>query len=570
MATRVQHVWLTLTLLALSAVSAQAQETQHPTLSAEVSTTSVADSIANDSIATTVADTVAPPPVPIYEPTYFSAYVLHIKGESDLYLCPTILGQSSDIEESGKELKGEELKLAINREITMTTDFLEVLRTHARSLDHYMRSHSKKDEGYTEAKRFSDAYSVQMKRVAVTLSRLKKAAAYFDSEAPHYRMRAQLTTDIMHDTKQQEVGRPNLANEHVLLFRNCPTATSCDYALTLHQMLDHFAPFATTTVDNDGNIFSFFRKMKDDASLVPYGHKYGNDGSFYHGYFTPAMQRDGRGFAMEATTTNYGDWEANKYTGQILNHHQGRIYGIDISRYNHDMKNVVKTQVHALTPEGNDTIKVVYTKTVNIDWSDLRITALGPNSPKVDGEVNYPVEFIFIKCSEGKDILSKYYDADLDSCLAHGIRVAPYHFFSSKSKAIDQAQNYIAHARINEGTMRPMLDVEPEPHQLREMGGIEGCIAGMTTFVEEVEKATGRKCVLYLNQNFVMRYYHLFTETLKQCDVWIAKYHEKHPYSPHCIWQFSCHGRVNGIYGDVDLDVFNGSREDFEKWCDEE
>lgn len=570
MANRVQRIWLYLTLLTLTAVNAQAQDTLPITSSTEVSTSAFADSTANDSTATAATDSIVTPPAPIYEPTYFSAYVLHIKGEGDLYLCPTVLGHSCDFEGGENELKGEALKMAISREIATANDFLEVLRTQSRSLDRYMRSHSKKDEGYAEAKRFADANSAQIKRVAVTISRLKKAVAYFDSEAPHYRMRAQLTTAMLHDTKRQEEGHPNLANEQLLLLRTSDSTTSCDYALTLHQILDPFAAFTTMKVDYEGNIFSFFRKMKDDATLVPYGHKYGYDGSYYHGYFDLAMQREGKGFCIDAAITNYGDWEADNYTGQILNHHQGRIYGIDISRYNHDMKNVIRTQVHALTAEGNDTIKTVYTRTVDIDWSDLRITALGPNSPKVDGEVSYPVEFVFIKCSEGKDILSKYYNADLDSCLSHGIRVAPYHFFSSKSNAKDQAAHYIAHARINEGTMRPMLDVEPESKQLKEMGGIEGCIAGMTTFVDEVEKATGRKCVLYLNQNFVKRYYHLFTETLRQCDIWIAKYHEKHPYTPHCIWQFSCKGRVNGIYGDVDLDVFNGSREDFERWCDEE
>lgn len=569
MASRVQHVWLTLTLLTLTAVYAQAQETSNVPTETGTATTVISDSTTTDSLKA-VADAIATIPEPVYEPKYINTYILNVKHEGDLYLCPTVIDPSDDFTAYDPELKGDELKIALNREIATTNDFLDVLRTHSKSLDHYLRTHTKKDEGFNEAKRFADAYNAQIRRVAYTLSRLKKAVAYFDSEAPNYRMRAKHLTTILHDTKREEEGYTNLANEQVLLIHTNAATTNCDYALTLHQMLDQFAPFSTMKVDYDGNIFSFFKKMKDDASLVPYGHKYGYDGSYYHGYFTPAMQRDGVGFSMDRNNTNFGDWEGDNYTGQILNHHQGRIYGIDISRYNHDMKNVVKTQVHALTPEGNDTIKTIYTKTVNIDWSDMRITALGPNSPKVDGEVSYPVDFVFIKCSEGKDILSKYYDADLDSCLAHGIRVAPYHFFSSKSRASEQAAHYIAHARINEATMRPMLDVEPESRQLREMGGIEGCIAGMTTFVDEVEKATGRKCVLYLNQNFVKRYYHLFPETLKQCDVWIAKYHEKHPYSPHCIWQFSCKGRVNGIYGDVDLDVFNGSREDFERWCDEE
>lgn len=467
-------------------------------------------------------------------------------------------------------LKGDTLKTLVCREIEATTDLVALLKKQRRELDYYLVTHTKKDEGYKEVANFSKKHKEQVKRLSNNLALLKKAAEILDDENKAKRLTAELQQVYLFNGRSVTPGGVHLTPDNVILLHESDSTAVCNYALAMKQLFAPDDTNATCHVDRKGNIYRYLNKKLKHKTAAAFGERFGRDGSYYMGYFNAQHQRYDSGFGVDTTLVRCGDWDSDTYTGQIMRHHPGRIYGIDISRYNHDMKNVITVARKIVTPEGNDSTIYVKTKTVDIDWTDLRITELGPNSPKVDGEVNYPVEFAFIKCSEGMDLLSKYYNADLDSCLAHGIRVAPYHFYSSKSKPIDQAANFIAHARINECTMRPMLDVEPEPHQLREMGGINACIKGMVIFVNEVEAKTGRKCVLYLNQNFVKQYYHLFPEELRQCDIWIAKYHEKHPYTRFCIWQFGCKGRVKGIYGNVDLNVFNGNRQEFERWCEAE
>lgn len=467
-------------------------------------------------------------------------------------------------------LEGDTIKSLIDKEIIATTDFIELLKKQQRELSYYMITHTKKDEGYKEVAAFGKKHKEQIKRLNNNLSLLKKAAAIFERESRTKHLKAELQQVYLFNGKSVAPGGIHLTPDNVILLHENDSTAVCNYALAMKQLFAPDDTNATCSVDRKGNIYRLLNKKLKHKTAAAFGERFGRDGSYYMGYFNSQQQRFGSGYCVDTTLVRCGDWDADAYTGQIMRHHPGRIYGIDISRYNHDMKNVITVARKIVTPEGKDSTIYVKTKTADIDWTDLRITELGPNSPKVDGEVNYPVEFAFIKCSEGMDLLSKYYNADLDSCLAHGIRVAPYHFYSSKSKPIDQAANFIAHARINECTMRPMLDVEPEPHQLREMGGIHACIKGMVVFVNEVEAKTGRKCVLYLNQNFVKQYYHLFPEELRQCDIWIAKYHEKHPYTRFCIWQFGCKGRVKGIYGNVDLNVFNGNRQEFERWCEAE
>ncbi len=60
--------------------------------------------------------------------------------------------------------------------------------------------------------------------------------------------------------------------------------------------------------------------------------------------------------------------------------------------------------------------------------------------------------------------------------------------------------------------------------------------------------------------DFVNRYMPFAPEELKKkYPVWVARYGEYKPYVHLLYWQLSPDGRVRGIRGDVDIDVFNGS-----------
>ena len=55
-------------------------------------------------------------------------------------------------------------------------------------------------------------------------------------------------------------------------------------------------------------------------------------------------------------------------------------------------------------------------------------------------------------------------------------------------------------------------------------------------------------------------------EALKAYPVWIARYGEYKPYVHLQYWQLSPDGRVKGIHGDVDINVYNGLPEHFEDY----
>lgn len=262
----------------------------------------------------------------------------------------------------------------------------------------------------------------------------------------------------------------------------------------------------------------------------------------YEGKWTEG-QRSGFGFAIgPASLLRAGEWERDIYRGERLVYTSERIYGIDISRFQHDIGK----------------------KHYPIEWDKLRITQLGTLSRKrVRGKVDYPVSFLYIKSTEGTTVLNKYYADDYRQARKRGIPVGTYHFFSTTSSAKKQASWFLKNSKVLKGDFPPVLDVEPLPSQIRKMGGEEALWTAVRTWLKAVEEATGRKPVLYISQMFVNNYLPYAPDIKRDYPVWIARYGEYKPDVRLVYWQLSPDGRVNGIHGDVDINVFNGYRKEF-------
>lgn len=272
----------------------------------------------------------------------------------------------------------------------------------------------------------------------------------------------------------------------------------------------------------------------------------GSDGQMYCGSWE-ADERADFGFALSpGGRLRVGEWRGERYLGERLTYTSDRIYGIDISRFQHD----------------------VGRKHYAIDWSRLRITHLGTISRKrVNGKVDYPISFIYIKASEGTTIRNPYYRADYAAARRQGIRVGSYHFFSTRTTAEKQARHFLSTAKISKGDFPPVLDVEPSDAQIRQMGGAEKLLSAVRTWLQIVEKSTGTRPVLYISQSFVNRYLPLAPDLKRDYHVWIARYGEYKPDVRLAYWQLCPDGRVAGIKSEVDINVFNGYQGEFDEFC---
>lgn len=269
-----------------------------------------------------------------------------------------------------------------------------------------------------------------------------------------------------------------------------------------------------------------------------------SDGSFYEGHWKNDL-RDGFGFAVSPGSIRAGEWDSGVYKGERMNYTSERIYGIDISRYQHG--------------KGR--------KYYPIYWDRLRITQLGNISKKqVSGDVDYPVSFVYIKSTEGISIRNRYYAADYRQARRHGIYCGAYHFFSTKSDAAAQARYFLKHSFFRKGDFPPVLDVEPSHAQIEKMGGEQALFRAIRTWMGIVGRQTGVRPILYVSQNFVNKYLCNAPDIKRNYEIWIARYGEYRPDVRLIYWQLSPDGRVNGIHGDVDINVFNGYHDKFEQF----
>ena len=286
----------------------------------------------------------------------------------------------------------------------------------------------------------------------------------------------------------------------------------------------------------------YFGQM--DRNMMASGQGiYQNNMNYYDGHW----QNDHRqGFGFESSPYHQlrvGEWKKGRFLGERLKYTTERIYGIDISRHQHE--------------KGR--------KRYNILWKKLRILSLGKNHP-TNGQT-FPVSFMYIKATEGTTIQNRYFRQDYVQAKKRGIHVGVYHFFSLSTTPQEQAAYFLKHATIAKNDFPPVLDVEPSEAQIKKIGD-EELMRRIRIWMEIVEQRTGKLPILYVNQMFIFNHMKNATATdiKKKYNVWIARYGEYKPDVKLVYWQLSPTGRVEGITGDVDINVFNGYQGQFSEF----
>lgn len=112
------------------------------------------------------------------------------------------------------------------------------------------------------------------------------------------------------------------------------------------------------------------------------------------------------------------------------------------------------------------------------------------------------------------------------------------------------------------------MDVEPSSAQIKKMGGVGVLFARVRTWLRIVERNTGVRPVLYISQTFVNRYLGAAPDLKHNYPIWIARYGEYKPDIRLVYWQLCPDGRVAGIHGHVDINVFNGYKDAFDAFAE--
>ena len=122
-----------------------------------------------------------------------------------------------------------------------------------------------------------------------------------------------------------------------------------------------------------------------------------------------------------------------------------------------------------------------------------------------------------------------------------------------------QANNFIQTVKLDLGDFPPVLDIETldgvSPKEVAEAAAI------WLSFVETHYQV---KPVIYSSMDFYEKY---LKAKLSDYPCWIARYNYLEPDTKNWqFWQYSNQGHIKGIEGEVDLNVFYGTKKQLNKY----
>jgi GH25 family lysozyme M1 (1,4-beta-N-acetylmuramidase) len=194
--------------------------------------------------------------------------------------------------------------------------------------------------------------------------------------------------------------------------------------------------------------------------------------------------------------------------------------------------------------------------------------------------------FVYCKATEGTDRQDLTFEWNLGAARARGLYVGAYHFARPLTDPELQARLFCARLTTvlaanpltfapsrPGGVLPPVLDLEEAPapgvpDQWLTLP-VDQRIAWVCKFVNAVEQAIGRTCVIYTRRGW-WRDVMGDSGALAACPLWAVQYlragqeRGAAPAMPAAwgtrwsLWQYSGAGKCDGVTGDVDLDCFNG------------
>lgn len=213
-----------------------------------------------------------------------------------------------------------------------------------------------------------------------------------------------------------------------------------------------------------------------------------------------------------------------------------------------------------------------------VEWggkSPWRYPVHGIDVAKWQGDIDWKtakrggVAFAFIKATEGGDHLDRKFAENWAAAGRAGVPRGAYHFYYFCRNAAEQARWFIRNVPRDPKALPPVLDMEwnhqsrscnykPTPAKIR---------AEMRRYLSMVERHYGKKPLIYTTVDF---YKDNDLGSLKGYEYWLRSVaghpSEVYPGQRWSFWQYTGTGKIPGIEGDTDINVFAGSPATWRQW----
>ena len=174
-----------------------------------------------------------------------------------------------------------------------------------------------------------------------------------------------------------------------------------------------------------------------------------------------------------------------------------------------------------------------------------------------------PVRFVIIKSTEGSSRLDENFRENFNQARDFGFIRGVYHFWSNKSTAREQAYYFLDQVHLTDGDLPSVLDIEHKPADK----SVEDFQRDVLTWLHIVEDKYHVKPIIYTYYKFKEQY--LSAPVFEDYPYWIAHYYvDKVQYKGKWkFWQHTDVGKLPGIKGYVDFNIYNGSYYELKQLC---
>lgn len=203
---------------------------------------------------------------------------------------------------------------------------------------------------------------------------------------------------------------------------------------------------------------------------------------------------------------------------EIVSRHKDKVFGIDVSHY-----------------QGK------------INWDSLK-------------SADFPLKFVFIRASAGKDGVDSEYSRNWEKSAGHDFIRGAYHYYRPNENSLKQAENFITNVKLRKGDLPPVLDIETIPSEQ----SVDSLKSGLKRWLKKVESHYGMRPIIYSGESF---YTDLLRQEFAGYELWIANYSffEDEIRPEWLFWQFTDKAKISGIEGNVDVNIFNGNTTQLQK-----
>ena len=189
-----------------------------------------------------------------------------------------------------------------------------------------------------------------------------------------------------------------------------------------------------------------------------------------------------------------------------------------------------------------------------IDWNTL---------------ANQQIQFAFIKATEGSSFVDSKFIESYTNAIKTPLRVGAYHFFSYDSSGKTQAENFIAIVPKSDDMLPPVVDVEFYGDKRKNLPDKGATQTELSILLRELENHYGKRPIIYA----VEKSYDLYIAgKYTEYDIWIRDVIKRPTLSDNrdwVFWQYTDRKVLDGYNGSekyIDMNVYNGTQEDFEAY----